>query len=342
MITIGPQPYTKAEARQWAKDTMHGCANVLIASYTADLSSLNESAIRHDVRRDIELGFWGALLVSETALTKDEYIEFTKCAFDEANGQLHLIHHASFNTLEENIEVARRATEAGASLVLLSYPPSFYPATSEDIYHYTKTFCDAVDVGVILFPVPLWGFDRLHSAEIDPRIIRRLVDDVPNVVAVKAEGGMCLGSFVQLWHMLGDEIVVTHPLEEEAIPLSNLVPMQWIGTSGMEYLGNSVPKMFNLVRAGEFDKAMDLYWQIQPARKAGARATHIPGANFINRYAWKYMAWLNGFNGGPLRVPTMRIVPSQMRGLRQGLEESGLSVTADADDAFFVGRNPRR
>src|SRR5690349_1854440 len=95
--------YSKAEARDWAWATMRGCANVLIPSYTADLQSLNEAAIRQDVQLEIQLGFWGTLLVAETATTLHEYTQFVEWAADESRGQLHLIHHASFNTLEENI-----------------------------------------------------------------------------------------------------------------------------------------------------------------------------------------------------------------------------------------------
>ncbi len=55
---------------------------------------------------------------------------------------------------------------------------------------------------------------------------------------------------------------------------------------------------------------------------------------------WKYQAWLNGFNGGPLRQPTMKIRDPHMRQLSDGLKRSGLEVTADPDREFFVGRNP--
>lgn len=58
-----PVEYTRAEAKGWARETFRGACNVIIPSYTSDLRSLNEPAIRHDVRRNIELGFWGALLV---------------------------------------------------------------------------------------------------------------------------------------------------------------------------------------------------------------------------------------------------------------------------------------
>jgi 4-hydroxy-tetrahydrodipicolinate synthase len=320
---------------------MRGVANVIIPSYSADLRSLNEPGIRHDVRREIELGFSGALLVAETAITSDEYSAFTDWAVDEAAGRLQLIVHASFNTLEENIEVTRRAHAAGAELALLSYPPTFYPLIVAEIHDYTKAFCDAVDIGVILFPVPLWGFERLHGASLEPEMVIQLVDSCPNIVAVKAEGGMpSIGGFVHLHHLVGDRIIVTMPAEEQGIPLKTIVDLPWMGTSSMEYYGDSVPTMFRLIEEGSVDKAWDLFWQMHPARQAKHSVMSVAGSNFAHRYAWKYMGWLNGFNGGPLRMPTMRVVQGQLDTMRRGLQKAGLEVTQDSDADFFVGRNP--
>ncbi|MGZ8269011.1 MAG: dihydrodipicolinate synthase family protein, partial [Burkholderiales bacterium] len=68
--------YKKAEAREWARENMRGLANVVIPSYSADLKRLNEKGIRHDIRKEIEYGFWATLLVSEVAITVDEYRQF--------------------------------------------------------------------------------------------------------------------------------------------------------------------------------------------------------------------------------------------------------------------------
>ena len=83
--------YQKHEARDWAKATMRGVANTITPTFTQDLRSLNERAIRYDVRKEIEYGFWGTLLVAETATTFDEYVQFAEWAADEAKG-LSLIH----------------------------------------------------------------------------------------------------------------------------------------------------------------------------------------------------------------------------------------------------------
>jgi 4-hydroxy-tetrahydrodipicolinate synthase len=334
--------YKKKEAREWARAKMRGVANVIIPSYTSDLRGLNERGIRHDVRHEIELGFWGTLLVSETALTVEEYGDFVKWAVDEARGRLHLIHHASFNTLDENIRAVQLAERNGTDLILLSYPPCFYPESGDEIYEYTKAFCAATNLGVILFPVPLWGFERIHPAGIPPATIRKIVAEIPNVVCIKAEGGMpAIGGFVECWQNYHDDVVVTFPIESEALPLAMLVPMQFIGTSNGEFYGPMIPRILNLIHEGQRERAMELYWQIHPARMANYAAFQsVVGAHFLHRMIWKYQAWLQGFNGGPLRMPTMRIHGKQMRDLRQALMASKLEPTTSPDREFFIGRNP--
>ena len=283
--------YRKHEAREWAKATMKGVANTITPTFTRDLRGLNEKAIRHDVRKEIEYGFWGTLLVAETATTFDEYVQFAQWAADEAKGRLHLIHHASFNNLEENIAAVQATERAGADLVLLSYPPTFYPDSADDIYRYTKTFCDNTNLAVMLFPVPLWGFERIHpAAGFGPELIQRLLDEVSNIAAIKAEGGMpSIGGFVDVYKRFGDRVVVTEPIEGNGLPMAGLVPMQFMGTSNYEYWGPMIPRIFGLIQDRQFKAAMELYWQIHPARQASMQAmAMLAGSNFLHRMIWKY------------------------------------------------------
>src|SRR3990170_3874902 len=101
--------YTRAEAKSWARETFRGACNVIIPSYTSNLRSLNEAAIRHDVRRNIELGFWGALLVSEAGTTLDEMRAFMEIALDEASGRHHFLLQGVFDTAEDIIDMANDA-----------------------------------------------------------------------------------------------------------------------------------------------------------------------------------------------------------------------------------------
>jgi 4-hydroxy-tetrahydrodipicolinate synthase len=63
------------------------------------------------------------------------------------------------------------------------------------------------------------------------------------------------------------------------------------------------------------------------------------GSNFVHRYLWKFQAWLNGYNGGPIRQPAMKLSESQMRTSSEGLLKAGIA-SAEPFAEFFVGRNP--
>ena len=227
--------------------------------------------------------------------------------------------------------------------MLLSYPPAFYPESENDIYNYTKAICDATNLAVMIFPMYLWGFySRIHPSDIPTSLIRRLIDDCPNLTAIKAEGGFpSIQSVIECDRLFGKEVVISMPIEGELIPLSQLMPIQLSATSDHEYYGPMIPKVMKLLREGDYDEATRIYWQLHAARKnKGAVAQQMHGGHFINRYVWKFQGWLQGYNGGPLRMPTQRIHDPQMISLRKGLIDAGLSPSMDPFREFFIGRNP--
>ncbi len=335
--------YLKKDARAWARDHLVGCSGVTIPSYSADLKRLNERGIRHDIQKIADLGFTYTLLCAEVAITPHENAQFTAWARDTAGDRLGLFFHAAFGTLEDNIEAVKLAEEAGADIALMSYPANFWPTTEQEIFDYTKRFCDATELAVMLFPIPLWGFERIHPAGMSNELIRRLIDDCPNVVAIKAEQGFPnpVGP-IDAYRQFGGELVISCPIESEVIPLMGLMKLQFSGTSGTQWMGDYFPRAFELARQGRHDEALQLYWQVQPARAAYGAATgsYLGGTHVINRTHWKYMDWLAGFNGGPLRAPVQRIPDRWMKTLRQGLQAARCEVTSDPDSQFVIGRFP--
>jgi len=335
--------YGRREARDWAKENFKGVVNVIIPSFTTDLNGINEKAVRHDVRKNLEHGFSGTLLVSEVAITLPEYRRFFEIAHDEAGRRQMLVHHASWSNLEQNLEALKIAEDNGAEMVLLSYPPNFYPESEGDIYEYTRAICDATHLGVMLFPMMLWGFSpRIHPSDIPVTLIRRLIDDCPNIAAIKAEGGFPgIMGVVECYRHFGKEVVISCPIEADFIPLAQLMPIQVSATSDHEYYGSMMPKIYKHLQDGEYDEATRLYWQLQPARRAKGGVQQVLGGGFfINRMQWKFEAWLQGYNGGPLRQPTMRIHDAQMNALRGGLAAAKILPATEPNKSFFIGRNP--
>ncbi len=332
--------YSRNEAREWARKHLVGVANVTIPTMTSDFKRLNEKAIRHDVDTSIAHGFVGSLACSEVAITLQQYGQFCQIMTDQSAGRLIVVHHAVFNTLEDNIAAVKLAEAAGAELVLLGYPPCFYPSSLEEVYAYTKAFCAATSLGVMLFPVPTWGFSRLHPADMPVSLLRRLVDDCPNVVAIKAEGGMpYIMSAIEVHREFHEEVVISSPLEFEYVPLAQVIPIPFCGTNFSAYYGPWLPRIHELIQQGSYAEATRIWYKLDPARKAFG-STPVASAGLINRMIWKYQSWLQGYNGGPIPHPTPRIYARDMAILRRGLEAAGLNPTPDPDELFFAGRHP--
>lgn len=332
--------YDRKEAREWARQRLVGVASVTIPTVTADFADLNERAIRHDVELSVTHGFVGTLACSEVAITLKQYGRFCELMVDQSAGRIIVVHHAVFNTLEDNIKSVRLAEQAGAELVLLGYPPFFFPSSLDEVYGYTKAFCDATRLAVMLFPIPTWGFSRLDPADMPVSLLRRLIDDCPNIAAIKAEGGMpYLMSAIEVHRAFHKEIVISSPLEYDYVPLAQIIRIPFSGTNYSAYYGPWFPRIHSLVQQGQYEEATRLWYQLNPARKAFAAVPSVAGG-LINRTMWKYQSWLQGYNGGPIPHPTARIYAHEMAALRRAQEASMMNPTKDDDAAFFVGRNP--
>jgi dihydrodipicolinate synthase/N-acetylneuraminate lyase len=335
-------PYTRAEAKEWARAELRGVCNVVMPTFTADFRYLNEDAIRHDVVHAASLGYSGTLLVSEGGTTIEEYKRFLDIAAHARPKGFQLLVHGSFNSVDETIEVCRFAESCGCEAVLLAYDPNFFPKSEDDVYEYTQRVSEQTDLGIVIFGVATWGFARFHPSQFSTRLVERLAS-LETALAVKYEAnhpGLVAG-MADVQRRVGGLIVVSDPMEFNGPGWIHAYGMQWMGTSGYEYYGDRVPRWFELLQQGKWDEGMELYWSYSPARKArGALHASVAGAKLIHRPAWKFMGWLQGFNGGPLRMPQMRLGADQMESLRKGLTDSGYQITKEDNEAFFVGRHP--
>jgi len=337
--------YRRKEARDWAKANMRGVCGCMLPTFNNSLTAVNERAIRHDIRLEKQLGFWGTLLVSECGTTTEEMRRVIEIGVDEAKKiGLRTSLLASFPTLQDNIEMVRFAEGAGVDLVLLSYPLMFYPTTEAQVYDYTRAVADSTSLGITLFCIDQWNFSRLHPSSFSPALIGRLVDDVENIVAIKNEiGHPGVGGIAEVFRRFRDRVVVCDPFEQNAPAWTMTFGMPFMGTSNYEYMGGEVVRYFNLLQRKEYDQGMEIYWRLHPARQANTQvsAGYMGGTSLVHRQVWKYQYWLNGFNGGPIRQPLPRINDGQMRALRQGLIRSGITPAPGEDAEFFVGRNPQ-
>jgi dihydrodipicolinate synthase/N-acetylneuraminate lyase len=336
-------PYGPGEAREYAREHLRGVTGCLLPTFTSDLARPNERAMRHDVRREKELDIDGILLVAECGTTLDEMKLVTDVCVDEARGELFTVAHAGMQTLEQNVELVRYSESAGADYVLVPYPVLFYPRSEDDVFEYTRTIAEASSLGIIVFAMHTWGFRRLHPSHFSPDLIGRMIDEIPNVVAVKNEIGFPgLSGMAQVFERYRERVLVTDPIEANVPGWWASYGLRWIGTSNYEAYGDAVPRYFGLLQEGRYEEAMEIYWRIGPIREADFEIVTeaMRGSGLIPRLVWKYQGWLHGFNGGPIRPPHHRIYDRQMTALRRAVGLAGFEPASGDDADFFVGRNP--
>ena len=336
--------YGRGEGRVWALETMSGCCGCLLPTFTTDLEGLNESAIRFDVAREKELGMKAILIVAEGGTTEAEYRQMIDIAVDEAGEDLVTFVQAAQPTFDGMIRTIQYAEGAGVDLVLPSYPMTYYPTSYDQIFEDTRRVMECSGLGCFIFCIDQWNFARLHPAGFPVELLARLIDNVPNLVGIKNEVGLpYAGGLVDVFEKFRDVVVVTDPLEYNAPAWVKHYGMRFMGTSNYEAMGAEVPRMLELLGSPEtWDEGMDVYWKVAPVRRASSAigSATVALTSLVPRFVWKYQGWLNGFNGGPLRSPQQRVNQTQMNQMRAAATAAGLDVTADPDEAFFVGRNP--
>lgn len=332
-------PYTRAEIKERARAEWVGACSVTLPSFNEDFSGLNEAGIRHDVKLAAEQGFWGTLVASESGTTVPEYERFMEVAAEAAPEGFKLVAHLSFSTVEESLRVAKVAEGLGVEAALLSYPPSFRPHSSAEIVEHTRYVAERTDLALILFGVATWGFKGLHPSGFPLDALVEM-SRLETAAALKYEGGgpAAFSAFDEVHDRCHEQLIVENPMEQHIPALVANYGVRWFGTSGYEAFGPRVPEVLAAMLAGDRATAMERFWSYHPGREAkGQFHASFAGAHLIHRVGWKYLGWLQGFNGGLLRMPQMRLQPGQMKALRAGLAASGFELPAD-DAGFYTGR----
>jgi len=330
----------RKDRKEWAREHFRGFENVVMPSFNADLTELDEEGIRLDVRQSIRHGFFSSLCALETGLTLEEKKRMLSIAVDEAGDKLGIAFSLTAESAQENIEILQHAESVGATHALLSYPQSFAPRTQDDVYRFVREHADATNLGIYLFVSDKFAFQHLHSSNVPMEAYEKLAD-VDNIVAMKL-GGMDAGMILECFQRFSDRLLVT-TVNLAMIPmLRRSFDVRWSGAWTVEALQSPekpyAVQFFNLLLEGKTEEAMKVYWQMAPALGAMMRvmAPLVP----TGMYHWpllKFQQWLSGGNGGMTRQPVMRVYERDLQVIRGGLRAIGVDCP-DSNDLFFLGR----
>lgn len=328
----------RSDLKDWAKEKLKGVENITLPSFDPNTLELDEEGIRWDVQQSIKHGFFSTLCSSEVALTFAEAKRFVEIVADEAKDKILVSTTLFFPSIQQNIEMAQHAAKVGCHNALLGYPPAFNPNSVEEIYNATKKVCEAADLGIVLYPTHNNNFEKFHPSGYPLDLLGRLVE-IDNVIGAKIGSGDP-GFVTECFERCADKALVNVTMVDWAPISVRKFGQQWIGASVYEiYQSPERPYLvnyFNLLLQGEYEKAMEVYWQMRPL--AALLESHIFSI-MQGAYPWatfKYYQWCVGANGGLARMPG-KLFTHQMMMAKHAYMMAGI-VPREPDEEFYVGR----
>lgn len=163
------------------------------------------------------------------------------------------------NSTDETVEITKHAKKSGADAVLL-VTPYYNKPTQEGLYRHYKTVAEKVDIPIVLYNVP--GRTAVNML---PATVARLAE-VKNIVAIKeATGDMKQVS--EVIRLCGNRITVISGDDFTTLTLMALGGKGVISVSA-NVMPKEVSKMCSLMLKGQYDKAREMHYKLEPLNAA--------------------------------------------------------------------------
>jgi 4-hydroxy-tetrahydrodipicolinate synthase len=195
---------------------------------------------------------------SATLDYKEHYrvIDFT---IKTVNRRVPVIAGTGANATDETVEITRHAKKSGADAALL-VSPYYNKPTQEGIYRHYKTVAAKVDIPIVLYNVP-----GRTAVNILPTTVARLAE-IRNIVAIKEASGD-MKQVSEIIRLCGDKITVISGDDFTTLPLLALGGKGVISVSA-NVTPKMVSQMCSLWLKGQFDRARELHYRLEPLNAA--------------------------------------------------------------------------
>lgn len=313
-------PYAKSDAKDYFRQKLGGggMETVLLPCYKPETLELDEEGIRNNIRQIAKIPGIRAFIMVAAPNDLDELRQLMAVSADEAK-KVDLVSAIFINEpeggpqlelgsrldgkLENTVRVIREWEEMGGQMFFLGYPLNFRPTSEIEVVEFTRRIADQVDMGFMLYVTRHNKWD-IPGHTISPPTVAELAR-LPNAVAIKQAPGD-IAHTAQTLKLCGDYVLVGDPFEGNWMPAIRLGMECIIGTPILyQWQTEDFHPLYDYVQAalnGDFEKAWEIYWSLQPMRDLWWSVHAGPFHMGIHPFGhWKYWEGLVGMTGGPLR-----------------------------------------
>ncbi|MFZ3137911.1 MAG: 4-hydroxy-tetrahydrodipicolinate synthase [Thermodesulfovibrionales bacterium] len=194
-----------------------------------------------------------------STLDYKEHFRVIDIAVKTVHKRVPVIAGTGANSTDETVEITKYAKKSGADAVLL-VTPYYNKPTQEGLYRHYKTVAEKVDIPIVLYNVP--GRTAVNML---PATVARLAE-IKNIVAIKeATGDMKQVS--EVIRLCGNRITVISGDDFTTLTLMALGGKGVISVSA-NVMPKEVSMMCSLMLKGQYDKAREMHYKLEPLNAA--------------------------------------------------------------------------
>ena len=241
---------------------MHGSLVAIVTPFKN--GKIDEDALKELIEFQIENGTHGIVPCGTTGesptLSHEEHEYVIELTVKTVNKRVPVIAGTGSNSTKEAIRLTKFAKEIGADAALVVVPYYNKP-TQEGLYQHFKQIASQVDIPIILYNIP-----GRSVVNMTPETIARLAHDFDNIVGVKEAAGS-IPQASKIIQLCGEDFIVLSG--EDALNF----PLLAIGARGfITVTANIAPRdvadLYNHFNNGEFEKAKNMHYKLQPLNDA--------------------------------------------------------------------------
>ncbi len=288
-----------------------GCGTALVTPFKPDLS-LDELALRHLVRRQVEAGIHFLVPCGTTGesptLTHAEKVRVVEIVLDEANGIVPVLAGAGSYNTEEVIALAREYEAMGVDGIL-SVTPYYNKPTQEGLFRHYKAIAEQTRMPVVVYNVP-----GRTGVNVEPATMVRLAA-IDNIAGVKEASGN-ISQMASICARVPKGFTVLSGDDSIALPLAALG-----GKGVISVASNEIPKEMSALCAhllkGEFAEARAIHEKWLPLMEVNfVESNPIPVKAAMARMGLLQAVW---------RLPMCEPQPVSMARIEDVLKSVGLA-----------------
>jgi len=299
-------------------DKIRGVVVVMITPFKEDYE-LDEDGLRRLTRFLIDSGIKegkGILVPAGSTgecpmLTDEERERIFKIVKDEAKDTVPVIGGCNHTDTRTVIKLVHYAEEAGLDGVMIS-PPYYWKPSEKIILNHYKAIARETELGIMVYNN--WFASQL---DIPVETMVRLVDEVPNIVALK-DNSPYISKLAKMIETLGERISIVNGAGEPHEPYASLMGSRGFVTGEACIIPKTCLSIYEAEVKEDYQRAKEILRQAKPLLDYILDAGDS-GADYIV----KIKAGLNilGLPGGIPRLPLSPADESTKNRLRKLLEE---------------------